>query len=118
MEYIVVYDTDIVHVNRGYINSIIYHDKKGTLHDIDFEICKENFRQERNASNGDGVADRKEDEMYFVFYTSGIKTKVVFKSCYVFNFSGKHILQGSKYSRFRKLQELIRETGYRTYDMS
>lgn len=118
MEYIVVHDTDIVFVNRGNINKIIYRDKQGNLHDIDFEICKENFRQERNVFSGNCVADRKIDELCYVFYTSGIKTKIVFKTYYGFNFSKRHILQGSRLSRFNMLRRLINDMGYKTYDMS
>ena len=60
----------------------------------------------------------KKDEWYFIFYTSGMKTKVVFKQAYVRNIFNFHLLSGSKTSRFQQLNDLINETKYRTYDLS
>ncbi len=58
------------------------------------------------------------DEYYFVFYTSGMKTKVVFEKMHVGNIFHHHLLSGSKAFRFLALQNLISETKYATYDLS
>ena len=122
MNYIVIPDTAIFAVNRGKkeneSSNIVYKDKEGLLHSIDFESCAINFSEEYKSSSAICVGERKIDEYYFIFYTSGIKTKVVFKQKYVHNIFSYHLLSGSRYSRFQKLNSLIYETKYRTYDLS
>lgn len=122
MEYIVIPDTAIIAVNRGKqeneSSNIVFCDEKGELHSIDFEVCATNFKAEHEISLGNCVGERKMDECYFVFYTSGIKTKIVFKKMYVGNLFRYHLLSGSKANRFLKLQKLIGETRYTTYDLS
>lgn len=122
MEYIIVPDTAIFALNRGKqeneSSNIVYRDKKGELHSIDFDVCATNFKTEHESSSGNCIGERKMDECYFVFYTSGIKTKIVFKKMHVGNIFRYHLLSGSKATRFLKLQKLIGETKYTTYDLS
>ena len=122
MEYIVISDTVIWAVNRGKqeneSSNIVFRDEKGVLHSIDFDVCATNFRAEHEASLGNCMGERKMDEYYFLFYTSGIKTKIVFKKMYVGNVFHYHRLSGSKAKRFLELQKLISETRYTTYDLS
>ncbi|MBE6649551.1 MAG: hypothetical protein E7614_08565 [Ruminococcaceae bacterium] len=122
MDFIIVEDTDIVAINRGKKENescgIVYCDKYGQLHSIDFEACSSNFNSEHNRASNFCVGERKIDEFYFVFYTSGIRTKVVFKKHYVTNLFRYHLLKGEKKERFHSLQKLICETKYITYDLS
>ena len=122
MEYIVIPDTAIRAVNRGKqeneSSNIVYRDEKGELHSIDFDVCATNFKAEHESSSGNCLGERKMDECYFVFYTSGIKTKIVFKKMHVGNLFQHHLLSGSRANRFLKLQELINETRYTTLDLS
>lgn len=122
MEYIVIPDTAIRAVNRGKqeneSSNIVYRDKEGKLHSIDFDVCAANFKTEHESSSGNCIGERKMDECYFVFYTSGIKTKVVFKKIHIGNIFRYHLLSGSKAVRFLSLQKLINETKYTTYDLS
>ena len=122
MEYIVIPATAIWVVNRGKqeneSSNIIYRDKSGRGHSIDFDVCATNFKAEHGTSSGNCIGERKMDEYYFVFYTSSIKTKIVFKKMYVGNLFRYHRLNGSKTTRFLTLQKLIKETRYTTYDLS
>lgn len=122
MEYIVVPDTSVIAVNCGKrgneSNSIIYRDARGELHSIDFETCAVNYRAGHTNSLGNCIGDRKIDEYYFIFYTSGIKTKIVFTKMYVGNLFRHHLLSGSKAFRFLALYNLINKTSYTTYDLS
>ena len=122
MEYIVIPDTAIWAVNRGKqeneSSNIIYRDKSGRGHSIDFDVCATNFKAEHGTSSGNCIGERKFDEYYFIFYTSGIKTKIVFKIMHVSNLFRYHLLSGSKANRFLQLQKLIGETRYTIYDLS
>ena len=122
MEYIVIPDTAIWAVNRGKqeneSSNIIYCDKSGRGHSIDFDVCATNFKTEHGTSSGNCIGERKIDEYCFVFYTSGIKTKIVFKKMHVGNLFQYHLLSGSRANRFLELQELINETRYTTLDLS
>ena len=122
MEYVVIPDTAIIAVNRGkqenQSSNIVYRDKNGELHSIDFETCAVNYLAEHSNSSGKCIGERKQDECYFVFYTSGIKTKVVFEKMYVGNILRHHLLSGSKDFRFLALWNLINKTKYITYDLS
>ena len=122
MKYIVIPDTAIWAVNRGKqeneSSNIIYRDKSGREHSIDFDVCATNFKAEHGTSSGNCIGERKIDEYCFIFYTSGIKTKIVFKKMYVGNLFRYHRLSGSKATRFLALQNLINETRYTTYDLS
>ena len=122
MEYIVIPDTAIWAVNRGKqeneSSTIVYRDEKGELHSIDFDVCATNYKAEHESSSGNCIGERKIDEYSFVFYTSGIKTKIVFEKMYVGNLFRYHLLSGLKANRFLQLQKLIGETRYTTYDLS
>ena len=122
MEYIVIPDTAIWAVNRGKqeneVSSIVYRDENGKLHSIDFDVCATNCKAEHESSSGNCIGERKMDKYCFVFYTSGIKTKIVFKKMHVSNLFRYHLLSGSKANRFLQLQKLIGETRYTTYDLS
>jgi len=122
LEYFVIPDTAIFAVNRGKqeneSSSIVFRDKNGELHSIDFKTCAANFKTEHESSSGNCIGEQKMDECYFVFYTSGIKTKIVFEKMYVGNIFRHHLLSGSKAYRFLALQNLISETQYTTYDLS
>ncbi len=110
---VIVPDTNIIAINRGTAdnldNSIIYRDKDCKLHKIDLKSCAENFQAKNTLYSGNYVGERKIDNYFFLLYTSGMKTKIVFKSFYVLNTFKNHLLSGSKASRFHQLQELINE---------
>ena len=122
MEFIVIPDTAIRAVNRGKqeneSSNIVYRDKKGKLHSIDFDVCATNYKLEHESELDNCVGKRKIDENYFIFHTSGIKTKIVFKRMFVGNLFQYHLLIGSRVNRFLKLQKLINETRYTTLDLS
>ena len=122
MEYIIVSDTSIIAVNRGVksneASGIIYRNGNGELHTIDFETCAYNYKAEYSVASHHCIGERKMDESYFIFYTSGIKTKIVFDKMYVSNFFRYHILSGNKYTRFCRLQNYICQTKYTTLDLS
>lgn len=122
MEYICIPDTAIVAVNRGKreneSSNIVYRDENGRLHAIDFETCATNYLSEHKASAGNCIGERKQDEYYFLFYTSGIKTKVIFGKMHIGNILHYHFLNGSRTARFLALQNLIDESNYTTCDLS
>ena len=122
MEYIVIPDTAIWAVNRGKqeneVSSIVYRDENGELHSIDFDVCATNYKAEHESSSGNCIGERKMDKYCFVFYTSSIKTKIVFKKMHVSNLFRYHLLSGSKANRFLALQNLIKETRYTTFNLS
>ncbi len=122
MEHIIIHDTAILAVNhcmKGQASSnIVYRDDNGKLHSIDFETCAVNFRSEHEALTENCIGERKIDEYFFIFYTSGVKTKVVFRKMYVGNLLHHHLLSGTKTFRFLSLRSLINESGYTTYDLS
>lgn len=122
MEYVIIPDTAIVAVNRGKqeneSSNILYRGKDGELHSIDFETCAVNYMNEHSNSSGKCIGERKHDGCYFIFYTSGIKTKVVFEKMYVGNIFRRHLLSGDKHFRFLDLWNLINKTKYTTYDLS
>ena len=122
MDFIVIQDYNIIAFNYGNAenesSNIIYRDKDGRGHSIDFDVCATNFKAEHGTSSGNCIGERKIDEYCFFFYTSGIKTKIVFKKMYVGNLFRYHRLSGSKATRFLALQNLINETRYTTYDLS
>lgn len=122
MEYFEIPDTAIIAVNRGKSenesSNLLYYDKDGRERSIDFDVCATNFKTEHDSSLGNCIGERKMDEYYFVFYTSGIKTKIVFKKMYVGNLFSNHLLSGSKANRFLKLQKIIDDTRYTTCDLS
>ena len=122
MEYIIVSDASIIAVNRGTksneASSIIYRNGNGELHTIDFETCANNYKAEHSNASQYCIGERKMDESYFLFYTSGIKTKIVFDKMYVGNLFRRHFLSGRKTLRFLGLHHCINQTRYTTLDLS
>lgn len=121
MEYVMVSDTSIVAVNRdakdNESSGIVYRNN-GELHTIDFETCANNYQAEHNGASRHCIGERKIDESYFIFYTSGIKTKIVFDKIYVSNFFRHHLFSGNKNIRFLSLQYYLNHTKYTTRDLS
>ena len=115
MEYITVPDTSIVEINRG---SIIYRDDLGGLHAIDFAACAANFRAGHKNASDSCVGERKIDEGSFLFFTTGVRTRIVFEKSFVFNPFRPHFLKGTKAARFHRLRKHILENGYTTFDLS
>ena len=117
--YIFVDDTDIIYFNRTKAengsSSIVYRDGNGTTHEIDLSSCAAN--QNGNAGNFPGcVGERNSEEFYFLFYTSGSLTKIVFRKAFVFrNRTGLH---GSRTTRFLQFQKMLSETVYTTCDLT
>lgn len=122
MEYVIVPDTSIVAIHCGKPESgadhIVYRDQSGNLHTIDFETCASNFLREHPLSSGNCIGLRKADEHYFIFYTSGQKTKIVFEKLQVGVFHRPFALTGSLVTRFLSLWCIINKTKYVTYDLS
>ncbi len=122
MEYILIEDTAILAVNCGRqeneASHLVYRDKEGILHSVDFAVCAANFKAQHQSSSGNGIGERNMEAGYFVFYTSGIKTKVIFQKAYVSKLFRHHLLRGSKAARFMSLQTWIAKTKYTTYDIS
>jgi len=120
---IVVYDHKINAINRGKAdnkaNAILCEDIYGNDCKIDFEICAQNYLAEHPNSSGKCVGERNIVEKSFVFYTSGIKTKVVFKRRYTIRGIGNgYLFGGNREKRFLEFQRLFAETKYTTYDLS
>ena len=122
MEYIIVSDTSIIAVNRGTksneASSIIYRNDNGELHTIDFETCASNYKAEHGNASQYCIGERKMDENFFLFYTSGVKTKIIFDKVHVGNLFRYHFLSGNKNARFLSLQYYINQTRYTTLDLS
>ena len=118
---ITIYDHQIDHVNRSKVenreDSLIYKDADGVLHKIDFEKCAINYSKANPQSDGRCIGERNIKKGYFLLYTSGLPTKIVFKNHFVFGFQN-YLLYGTKLERFWKLQTLISETKYVTYDLT
>ena len=94
--------------------SIIYRDDHGELHKIDLPVCVENYCKERgiDPTGVTCVGERNCIEGYFEFWTSGMKTRVVFPK--------RHLLESKRhrYERFRSFQRLLNEMGYGTLDLT
>ena len=54
---------------------------------------------------------------YILLYTNGLQTKIVFRKAFVFPFQN-YLLHGTKRERFLKLQKLLSQTKYTTYDLT
>jgi hypothetical protein len=119
---ILVADTKIFAVNgnksENFADSILYYDEKGELHSIDLAVCAKNYQQEYKLDSTTCIGERDIVEGYFLLYTSGVKTKIVFKRRFVCNLRSFYLLGGSKKDRFLKLQSLLQQTKYTTRDMS
>lgn len=119
---IIIKDSDIIAIKRSkeanIADSLLYRDKKGKLHIIDFDFCAKNYRSEKDKKTLYCIGERNINELYFRFYTSGLKTKVIFKKNYIVSIMSRNILRGTNESRFLQLQRLIDETKYTTKDLS
>lgn len=119
---IIIKDSDIISINRSkkenQADSLLYRDKKGKLHIIDFEFCAKNYRSEKGKTALKCVGERNIDELYFRFYTSGLKTKIIFKKNYIASIMSRDILRGTNRNRFLQLQNFMDETKYKTTDLS
>ena len=84
---ITIYDHQIYHVNRSKVenreDSLIYKDADGVLHKIDFEKCAINYSKANPQSDGRCIGERNIEKWYFLLYTSGLPTKIVFKNHFV-----------------------------------
>ncbi len=122
MDFIVIPDTAIDAFNVGKrdneASSILYRDAKGRCHEIDLETCAINYTAEHTNSSGKCVGERNISEWYFIFYTSGIKAKIVFQKRHVWDLFHSHRLRGSRADRFHALNNLIEKTSYTTFDLS
>lgn len=118
----VFYDHQVKFVNRSKednkADSIILRDQKGNGKTIELNVCAQNYNDEHPGCSGQCVGERKIDEYYFIFYTSGIKTKIVFKNKYVFGLGGSKLLVGERVARFHQFQKLLNETKYTMRDLS
>ena len=116
-----IYDHQLLHLNLGMdenkSDSIVYIDEKGNPRIIKLDVCAKNYKDEHPERLGLCVGERKIDEKYFIFYTSGIKTKVLFKKKFVFPI-GMKLLTGERDARFLRFQKLLDETKYTTRDIS
>ena len=118
--YITVPDHRIVAANRARPEaenekcSILYRDDHGELHKIDLPVCVENYCKERglDPTGVTCVGERDCSEGYFEFWTSGMKTRIVFPKRYFWE-SKRH-----RYQRFRSIQRLLNEMGYGTLDLT
>lgn len=113
MEYRSIPDTAITAVDGG----ILCRSPGGGLDTIDFETCARNYRAAHPSTSARCIGERKMDEGWFVFYTDGVKTRIVFEELSVFNFF-RRPLCGSKSTRFLALQRRISRAGYTTRDLS
>ena len=122
-----IYDHQIVAVNRRKAdneeNSIVFRDGDGRCHMINLETCAQNYIIEHPDRSANCVGERNVQERYFVLYTSGIKTKIIFHKKYVFQTrSGDAVkfklLTGERINRFHQFQTYLNETRYITLDLS
>ena len=77
----VIYDHQIREVSRKTkeisFGHVIYEDNDG-LHKINLDVCSENFNEEYGKSSGTCVGGRNIEKSWFILYTSGVKTKIIF----------------------------------------
>ena len=121
MKYNVIKDTSILAVNRGgegKAPGIVYYDKKGALHTVDFATCAANFKAEHPNAKNLYIGVRHAENYYFLLYTDGIKTKIHFKKRNVRGLFYYHRFTGRREDRFDALHKLITQAGYATYDKS
>ena len=111
-----VSDHEILAVNPF---NIIYRDKSGNPHTIDYDACIENYRKETGYLGRYAcVGERDITKMCICFYTSGIYTVISFDKLYVFNLFGKRVISGTRVQRFHQLCNRMKMNGYITRDLS
>lgn len=115
-----VYDHQIFAVNRdkaeNFSDSLVYKDQDG-LHTIDFEQCARNFGEARSISKNRCIGERNIEEGYILLYTNGLQTRIVFQKAFVSAFEN-YLLHGTRKKRFLRLQRLLEQTKYTTYDLT
>ena len=118
MDYIIITDNQLLFFNQASkeneSGSIIYKDNQGFFHTIDLEVCAVNFKKEHANSVGTCVGERNSIELYYIFYTSGIKTKLVFQNKFIFRGG----LRGTRAKRFLNFQQAFSQSKYTTYDLT
>ncbi len=118
---VIVCDHQILAINRNKkdncADSIVYKDKDG-LHQIDLATCAKNYHAQNPSSSGKCIGDRNVVEFYFLIYTSGVPTKIVFKKTLIWTFWGSSLFTGSKLQRFEQFRRILSETKYTTYDVT
>ena len=117
IEEIGVIDNSIKHINIGNNGGIWYLDNYNRSHYIDFNTCAINFKSEHANASNNCIGERCIITNKYIFFTSGVKTVIYIKkrllSCFFRNF-----LNGSVKKRFYLLNDYIKESGYKTYDLS
>ena len=116
---VVVCDNQIISTygNEKYrCDGIVYKDKAG-FHKIDFADCANNYSL-LHPSSGICIGERNIEDFYFLIYTSGVPTKIVFKKKRISGFFGGSYFIGLRSQRFYNLQKLILEADYTTYDLT
>lgn len=117
----IIYDHQIREVSRKTkeisFDHVIYEDNDG-LHKINLDVCSENFNEEYGKSSGTCVGVRNIEKSWFILYTSGVKTKIIFKRSFVFGFSARVLLYGTKTSRFLQFKQKLLDANYTTLDMT
>ena len=117
---ITIYDHQIFAVNRSKAkneaDSLIYKAKDG-LHQIDFDECAKNFKAKCPTASNWCIGERNMEKGYFLLFTNGLQTKIVFRKSFVFPIQNA-LLNGTKQERFLKLQKLLAQTKYTTYDLT
>ena len=102
MDFIVIPDTCITDLKHGAkdqkASAILYRDEKGEVHSIDLAVCGANHKAEHMEASASCIGQRKMDKGYFIFYTSGVKTKILFEKRYVATFLHRRYLSGSRNS--------------------
>ena len=119
MDEILVFDHQIISIYGNKKNScagIVYKDKAG-FHKIDFADCANNYSL-LHPSSGICIGERHIEDFYFLIYTSGVPTKIVFKKKRIFGFFGGSYFIGLRSQRFQELRKLILEANYTTYDLT
>ena len=114
-EYVIVRDDSILAVNRGKAlnvsNSIVCRD-----HTIDLEICAQNFAGTHGEEWSDCVGEFDPYDRFVIFYTSGRKTKIVFKRRFtsqsLFSRGAPQLLVGERTKRFNLFLSYLSETKY------
>lgn len=116
----IVYDHQIVSIygnEKDSCDGIVYKDKVG-LHKIDLFDCANNYFALHPSASGKCIGERNIEDFYFLIYTSGVPTKIVFKKKRVSGFFGGSYFIGLRSQRFHNLQKLILEADYTTYDLT
>ena len=117
---VIIYDHQILSIygnEKDSCDGIVYKDKAG-LHKIDFAICVNNYCVRHPSASGNCIGERNIEDFYFLIYTSGVPTKIVFKKKRIFDFFGGSYFIGLRSQRFYNLQKLILEADYTTYDLT